>query len=248
MNDYTSFADIYDDFMDEQFVARLLDVLEHYTRRFPPPGNRLLDLGCGTGTVGIEFARRGWEVIGVDVSAAMLEKARAKAKEAGVSVDWRERDMTSFKLRKRVSLVTCTADSINHLRREEDVAETFRRLSRALTPGGVFIFDINTPYTLERAWSDQTHVGRRGLVSYSWKHHWDEKKQMSRLDGTFKLEREGEPVTITQRFWEKAYEVDVLSRLLERAGLQLLDSADFFSLARLTPTSTRAVLVGGKRL
>src|SRR5512134_3974482 len=53
---------------------------------------RILDIGCGTGRHAIELARRGYTVVGVDLSESMLNKARAKAQANGVTVDFRQAD------------------------------------------------------------------------------------------------------------------------------------------------------------
>jgi cyclopropane fatty-acyl-phospholipid synthase-like methyltransferase len=57
------------------------------------PG-RALDLGCGTGTNSLYLARHGWEVVGVDLAAAAVRKARRKAQESGLSVDFYTADVT----------------------------------------------------------------------------------------------------------------------------------------------------------
>jgi len=80
--------------MDECFLpgtAQEVDFLiGHLTL---PPGARILDLGCGAGRHAIEFARRGYDVLGIDVSPTMLAEAAARAKEFGVVVDWRQGDL-----------------------------------------------------------------------------------------------------------------------------------------------------------
>lgn len=246
MNDYTRFAEIYDDFVDEQFQSRLIEVLEHFCRRFPPPGRRMLDVACGTGTVTLRFAEKGWSVTGIDLSEAMLAKASGKGALAGLAIELHCADMRNFRLPGEFDLVTCNSDSINHLSGESAAAATFASVANALAPGGVFIFDANTPHTLRNKWSDHTISGRRGLVSYSWHHSYDEKTATGRLEATFKVSRDGETATFTERFQERAFEADDIEQLLRGAGLSPLEAADFFSLAPLAETSVRATFVAGK--
>jgi len=246
MNDYTHFAHIYDDFVDEQFVARLIDVLEHYARRYPPPGNRMLDLACGTGTIALHFARRGWLVTGVDLSHAMLEKAAVKAVDAGIDLELEVADMRWFELGGTVDLITCNSDSINHLSDEKDIAATFASVSRSLAPGGVFIFDINTPHTLRKKWSGDTIAGKRGIVSYSWHHSFDEGSDTGILDATFKLRKDGEIVVFGERFHERVFEADRIEELLRESGLRMLEAADFFTLRPLEAESVRATIVAAR--
>lgn len=248
MNDYTQFARFYDDFIDEQFLARLVEVLKHYSRRYPPPGRRMLDLACGTGTVAMRFAQDGWAVTGLDLSDAMLEKARAKASAAGLDVALQRGDMRRFTVDEPVDLVTCNSDSINHLADEDDLAATFSCVVGALAPGGVFVFDVNTPYTLRTKWSDHTMTGRRGLIAYRWEHTFDETARMGTLDATFKVRSNGHYLTFTERFCERAFETDRIDALLGTAELELLEAADFFTLVPLHDESVRATFVAAKRV
>lgn len=56
------------------------------------PASRALDVGCGTGTQAVYLAEHGWQVTGIDAVSRPLNRARARAAEAGVSVDWVEAD------------------------------------------------------------------------------------------------------------------------------------------------------------
>jgi SAM-dependent methyltransferase len=60
------------------------------------PGSRLLDLGCGTGRHSVELARRGYHMVGVDLSRGMLRQAQAAARAAEISVDWIQADARRF--------------------------------------------------------------------------------------------------------------------------------------------------------
>lgn len=258
VNSYERFADIYDDVNNDDFVAQLIHVLGHYARRFPPPGRRMLDLACGTGTVALHFAERGWRVEGVDFSDAMLARARAKidavrakvdatqAGAAGPSIRLRQGDMRSFELDEPVDLVTCNADSINHLASEEDVAATFECVARCLTPGGVFIFDLNTPYTLKNRWEGDTVTGRRGEVSYSWQPKFDEESGTCVFDATFRIDRGGKQIVMTEQIRERVFEIDRIGELLGDAGLGVLDVVDFFTLRPLVAETVRATFVAAK--
>jgi len=80
--------------MDERFLpgtAQEVDFLIHHLAL--PPSARILDLGCGAGRHAIEFARRGYDVIGIDVSPTMLAEAAARAAAASVVVEWRQGDL-----------------------------------------------------------------------------------------------------------------------------------------------------------
>jgi SAM-dependent methyltransferase len=62
-----------------------------------PPYGSVLDLGCGTGRWSVELARRGWQVVGVDVVPKAIHAARRRAREAGVDVAFVEGDVTALR-------------------------------------------------------------------------------------------------------------------------------------------------------
>lgn len=114
-----------------------------------PRVRAVCDLGCGTGTTALEFARRGLEVFAVDNSPTICRLARQKARRARLLVRFLRADMTTFRLPRRVDLVTCEFASLNHVRRKQDLGRVARAVARALRPGGYFLFDINTPRSFQ---------------------------------------------------------------------------------------------------
>jgi 2-polyprenyl-3-methyl-5-hydroxy-6-metoxy-1,4-benzoquinol methylase len=110
------------------------------------PGETLLDVGCGTGTLAIMAARAGARVVAIDRSRAMLELARRKAAEADVEVEFRRGDATFPPIgRRRFDVVTATF-VLGEL--SADMAEIVtRRLAAAARPGGLVVIADETPPT-----------------------------------------------------------------------------------------------------
>ncbi|MGH9862874.1 MAG: class I SAM-dependent methyltransferase, partial [Candidatus Acidiferrales bacterium] len=122
-----------------------------------PRVRSVCDLGCGIGSTALELARRGLRVYGVDLSREMCRLARAKLRQAPIPVRVICADMRSFRLPEQVDVVLCEFNPINHLTRQSDILPTFRRVYRALRPGGWFYFDLNTCRTY-RAYYGTTRV------------------------------------------------------------------------------------------
>lgn len=101
------------------------------------------ELGCGTGTNVIEFARRGLKVFALDYSPEMCRTTRENAKKKRVQVSVQQGDMRSFRLPEPVDLVTSEWGPINHLRRKADLLKVTKAVARALRPGGYFYFDLH---------------------------------------------------------------------------------------------------------
>ncbi len=121
--------------------------------RILPRIRSVCDLGCGTGTTALEFARRGYQVFAVDLSPVMCRTAREKARRARLPLRVLCADLRSFRLPQPVDLVTCEFNPLNHLPRKPDLARATRAVARALRPGGYFYFDLNTRRTYEELYS-----------------------------------------------------------------------------------------------
>lgn len=142
------------DWYARTFGPRLLRLLEE--RGYA--GTRVLDAGCGTGTLAMALTEAGYRVSGIDLSPAMLEVARAKDPERRVS--WTEADVTAFDLDPdRFDIITCVGDTLNHLPRIEDWTAAFRSFQRHLRPGGALFFDVMTRKGLE--WLDTYQITDR---------------------------------------------------------------------------------------
>ncbi len=148
---YENFASHYDlhgwDWYAPTYGPRLFRLLEERNL-----GNaRVLDAGCGTGSLALEFAKRGHRVTGLDLSEAMLRVAQGK--DPAETVRWVQGDITAFDLPAEdgpFDLITCVADILNHLETLEDWEKAFRHVARHLRPGGAFVLDVMTCLGLER--------------------------------------------------------------------------------------------------
>ncbi|WP_373532400.1 class I SAM-dependent methyltransferase [Vampirovibrio sp.] len=118
-------------------------------------GARVLDLACGTGTLSITLAQAGYQVLGIDLSAAMLKQAKQKAAahQPALNIEWQEGDMRYFLLNEPVDAVLCHYDSLNHLSNETELRGTFLQVAEALKPGGLFVFDLNTLENYQTFWN-----------------------------------------------------------------------------------------------
>jgi SAM-dependent methyltransferase len=118
-------------------------------------GNRnLLDICCGTGILDLHFLANGYQVVGIDLSPAMLEYARLNAVSYVESrqVRYFETDANQFGVERPVGLAVATYDAINHLPDSNALTGCFRSAYQAVVSGGSFIFDLNTKLGLRR-WS-----------------------------------------------------------------------------------------------
>jgi SAM-dependent methyltransferase len=156
---YEAIAPFYDDFTAhhdyEMWLGNLMPELERHGLR----GKRLLDVGCGTGKSFIPMLQRGWEVTACDISAAMVELARAKV---GDAVELSVADMRDLPRFGAFDMVWCLDDAVNYLLDGEELVQALSGLRRNLGPGGLLMFDVNTLDTYRSFFCEEMVVERDG--------------------------------------------------------------------------------------
>jgi SAM-dependent methyltransferase len=127
-----------------------------WVKRLDPRPRAVLDLACGTGTTALALARLIPRVVAIDLRPEFTAIVSARAAKAAATrhLEARTGDMRSFRVDGRLDLVTCFFDALNHLPRPGDLDRTFKSVHRALAPGGLFLFDINTPWALRKTWPE----------------------------------------------------------------------------------------------
>jgi cyclopropane fatty-acyl-phospholipid synthase-like methyltransferase len=147
-----------------EFAELILPQVDRLIREHRIKLRSLLDLGCGTGSFAIRMALRRLRVTGLDASHAALQVARQKAERQRVAVEWICDDMRSFVLEQKFDLVTSVFNSVNHLLSERDLDGMFTAVSRALVPGGYFIFDLNHRSCFEEVWGGVSVVRKSRFI------------------------------------------------------------------------------------
>lgn len=218
---YRDFAFYYDRLMSDVDYAGWADYIVEIIKRNKLRPELIADLGCGTGSFCLEMAKRGYDMIGIDLSSEMLSCARQKALEAGADILFLNQDMTSFELYGTVDVITCLVDSINYITYKSDLKRLFKLVRNYLNPAGLFIFDINTPYKFEAVFSSNVFCETSEEVSYIWENSFDRAKKLCRFDLTF-FAKEGE---LYRRFdevhYERCYLPEELKAMLLSAGLSV---------------------------
>ncbi|HWO94418.1 MAG TPA: methyltransferase domain-containing protein [Dehalococcoidia bacterium] len=125
----------------EDDISMYLDL----ARESPGP---VLELGIGTGRVGLALAEHGYDVTGIDTSEAMLAIAQERAASARRSIELLLADMRDFDLERRFGLVVCALGSFRHLLTEEDRLQTLQRVREHLEPAGRFVLHVPAWHTM----------------------------------------------------------------------------------------------------
>lgn len=169
MSAYEALAPHYDSLTGDVPYGRFADFYELIFQKYGARPTLVLDLACGTGTLTNELACRGYELIGVDASADMLAEAMEKAGESGAPIPpvFLNQTMEELDLYGTVSAAVCSLDGVNYLP-PEDLSKVFERLRLFVEPGGLFIFDVNTPRKL-RSMDGQVFLDETDDVYCVWR-------------------------------------------------------------------------------
>ncbi len=132
-----------------------------------------VDLACGTGSVTAILAEKGLDVIGVDLSEDMLTVAQQKSFDLAKPPRFICQSLQELYLPRGVDLAVCALDSLDYITNPKDCAEAIRRVYKVLNPGGIFIFDVNTPEKL-RAMDGQVFLDEDDDVYCVWRGEFDE--------------------------------------------------------------------------
>lgn len=248
---YDRYAAVYDGSGQIRFALLIAQYIEDLLKRHPVSGSNALDLACGTGTLALALAEAGWQVTGVDQSAAMLAQARTRAVAARPtrSLRFLQADMRSFDRHfppAAFQLITCTYDSLNYLVSPADIDACLQAVAASLAPGGLFIADLNTRYFLEHGWERCSVLEQTGYTQV--------------MRSTFDAAVDTITVQLTgfigndqlgyERFdevhVERAYDVETLTAFIAQTGLQSEAFYDCFTFTAPSAQSCRIVLVARK--
>lgn len=212
MSSYNKFADFYDILTENVDYKVRSDYISNFFSEYGNGGINLLDLACGTGNFSKEFSDRGYAVTGLDLSCDMLTVADSKCDGKVVFI---QGDMTDFQFEKKFDYCISMLDSINHLHDVKDVGKCFDRVYNCLSPGGLFIFDVNTVFKHKNILADNTFVFDEDDFFLSWDNELLEDNTVRILLDFFVFNGKNYD-RYSEEFFEKAYEIDELIDKLDK--------------------------------
>ena len=250
MEAYTSFAQVYDMFMDnvpyEEWSKYVISLLKEETIE----DGLVLDLGCGTGKMTRLLAAAGYDMIGIDNSEDMLEIAREcqyeqeDADSAESNILYLLQDMREFELYGTVRAVISICDSMNYILDEEDLLQVFKLVNNYLDPRGIFIFDMNTRYKYAELLGETTITENREEGSFIWENYFDEEEDINQYDLTLFIREEGDLYRkYEETHYQRVYELGTVRRLLEEAGMEFVAAYDAFTKEPVKADSERIYII-----
>ena len=244
MNAYTTFAQVYDLFMDnvpyEEWSNYIVSVLKEYGIH----SGVICDLGCGTGKMTRLLAKAGYDMIGVDLSEDMLAIASEQNEEG---ILYLCQDMCELELYGTAKAMVSVCDSINYLL-EEDLEQVFRLVNNYLDPGGLFLFDFNTEYKYRELLGDTTIAENREECSFIWENYYDKEEQINEYDLTLFIREEEQLYRkFEETHYQRGYSLEQMHTLVEEAGMEFLAAYDAETKKSPTADSERIYIIAGEK-
>lgn len=272
MEAYTSFARVYDTFMDnvpyEEWASFVIDILKENKIL----EGSILDLGCGTGSISRLLFRAGYDVLGVDLSEEMLEIALEKqmeempkvfaedfddsleesienSPEAGPGILYLQQDMRELEVYDKVAAVVSCCDCLNYILDPKELLETFFRVKECLKEDGIFFFDFNSSHKYRDVIGETTIAEDREDCSFIWDNYYYEDEGINEYELTLFI-KEGEE-NLYRKYQEthlqRGYCLEGIQAFLEEAGFEVEQIYDDYTKKAANKDSERICIVAKNR-
>ena len=248
MDQYTGFARVYDEFMDNVPYDDWARYLHALLEKYGVSEGILCELGCGTGKITRRLKKFGYDMIGIDNSMEMLQIARDKEKPGDESILYLQQDMREFELYGTVAGIVSICDSMNYILTQADLLKVFKLVNNYLDIGGIFIFDMNTSHYYRDVLADNVICDNREDCCLIWENSYERRSCRNRFDLTMffkdgqELYRKCEETHI-----QRAYTIQDIKKLLKKAGLEPVNCLRAFSDKRADENDERVYFVAKTR-
>lgn len=219
---YSAFAEFYDLLTGEISYPKRAEYFHQVLTKFGGGSGILLDLACGTGSLSVEMACLGYDVIGVDGSCEMLSAAMAKDNDAQGKVLYLCQQMEELDLYGTIQATVCALDSLNHVTDLDTLEKIFEKVSLFSESGSLFVFDVNSVYKHREVLGNNTFVYDMEEVYCVWQNTYHPENHLVDISLDFFVEEEGVYYRESEAFSERAYTPEQLDKLLEKTGFEKL--------------------------
>ncbi len=200
-----------------------------------PPGSEVLELCCGSGRVTRKLLRGGFHVTGIDMSEAMLERAKSGVAKLPLrfrdNAEFHRGDMKDFHLGKRFGLIVMAFNSFEHLYTREEIESCLRCVREHLTPDGLFAFDVQLPQLAwlikdpKKRWARTKfrHPVTKQQLAYSTNHVYDAATQIAMIRLYYQPLGDG-PIkkTVVVKLSQRKFFPAELQSLLHYTGFEVI--------------------------
>ncbi len=245
MEAYTSFAQVYDMFMDN---VPYEDWATYIYKQFHKHGitdGKILDLGCGTGKITSFLSKKGYDMVGVDSSIEMLEVA---AFRNDTDIMYLHQDIVEMDLYSDFNAAYSTCNCLNYVLEDTDLYDVFQRVYDKLEDGGLFIFDLNTEYKYREILQDNTFAENREDGSFIWDNYFDTENNINEYQlALFIKQNDNIYKKYEEVHYQRAYSLVLIQKMLETNGFTVLEINDEYSDEKAKEDSEIVTIIAQKK-
>lgn len=233
---YNEFAYFYDEFNGEADYEALYAQVKAQLDAHGITSGILADLGCGTGELTLMLAQAGYDMIGIDQSEEMLCVVRDKAEQLGLSggLLLLQQDLCALDLYGTIRGAVSTFDTLNHI---PDLDKVIANAAFFMEKGGVFLFDMNTPYKHQAVLGENVFTFEEEDARCVWRNHYDPAARRVTITVDIDYQETGEH--FHEEFFEYTYTLEEIKAALEKNGFTLESVCDGESFGPLNEESER---------
>lgn len=220
-NFYDVLAMHYDEMQSDMDCPHWADLLDGLIKKYSSiECKTITDLGCGTGSVDVLLADKGYSITGIDSAEGMLAFASSKDPEGKIL--WSLQDITDFEIPQKCDCFLSLLDTLDHITDEVALKRIFSKVSAYLNSGGVFIFDVITQKHLEETLGDNIFYEDYEDFTLLWLNRYDRETGINTAELTFfTLRADGAYDRFDGDLVEKYYPMEELEQMANSAGLKL---------------------------
>lgn len=247
MSGYGNFAHYYDILTGNISYKDRAAYFDMLIKKHGGKKDLLLDLACGTGSLSEEMCRLGYDVIAVDGSEEMLNEALDKKFDSGLNIQYLCQDMTKLDMFGTIDVTICALDSLNHLPDLDAIKQTINRVSLFCEPGGLFIFDVNTPYKHKNVLGNNTFIYDMEDVYCVWQNTYtEEDNRVEMWLDFFEKQENGSYERYDESFSEIAFDDAVIEKIVAGSGMEVVGKYDYDTTEPTKADSEKIVYVAHK--
>ena len=238
---YGALAPFYDELMEDVDYDLWADFIEKaFTKNSVDKGSLVLDAGCGTGQMTLRLAKKGYDMIGVDISPEMLSIARERAERERISPLFICRDMSDIELYGTVKAAISCLDSVNYLTKKGALESFFACMELYIEKGGLLIFDVNTKKKFEEVYGFNSYVLESDGVLCAWQNYYNPKTRLCDFDLSFFVEGpDGRYTRSDESQSERYHPTKTLKSLLGAHSFEILAVVGDFDMTPATNDDLR---------
>lgn len=238
---YNEFAYFYDEFNGEADYDALFAYVLRKLKANGIQNGIVADFGCGTGDLTLMLSQAGYDVIAVDQSEEMLAVLRDKADQLGIAdgLLLLRQNLLELDLFGTIRAAVSTFDTYSHIGPWQNFEKAIRRAAFFMEKGGVFLFDLNTPYKNRQVLGENLFTFEGPDASCRWQNHYLAGEQAVEI--SIDIHYNDTDEDFHEQFKEYSYELQQVTQVLEKYGFAVQSVEDGESFGALQPDSQRFI-------